>query len=783
MIKHNLLLFFRNIKKHKISFAINIFGLAIGLACVLFIFIWVKDELSIDRFHKNDNQLYQVLVKYEDGTTGNFTQGLLAESLRTEIPEVQYATASSSIDELKTIGNGEKLFKSKGQYASKNYFDVFSYEILEGNKKEILTSKEEILLSENLAKKIFGTSKNVIGKQVTFQNEENFQVSGIFKDIQQNSSVQFDFVLPYELYKDKNGLITNWDFTTVKTALVLKNNADITTFNAKIKNYIDDKAENPGGISLYARKYSDGYLYGRNDNGEQSLGRNIYVRLFSIIALFILVIACINFMNLSTAKASQRLQEIGIKKVIGVQRKTLITQHITEAIATAFLSLLIALFIVLLFLPQFNDITGKQLSFNLIVTYLPQLLLITLITGIASGIYPAFFLSGFNIVSTLKGGVKNTFGELITRKGLVVFQFVISTILILSVVVIHNQIRLIQMQHLGYERDHIVYLDIEGKIADNLDTFIKEVKKTPGVINASSIGQNIIGGNLNGFVIDEWEGKDPSDRRSFQMRAVGPEMIETLGIEMVAGRSFSDDYQTDNSKIIFNEAAIAYMGLKDPIGKTISIQGTSLQILGIAKNFNFASLQEPINPLFFVLRPSWTDKIMIKMEPAGMPTALKELERVYSDFNPGFSFDYNFLDQEYLNQYQAEKRIGVLSKVFAGIAIAISCLGLLGLVIFMAEQRKKEIGIRKTLGQGKEQIALLLTSEFVKLVFIAMCIGLPIAFFINQNWLSTYAYRVNLKLGYFILSGMIAIGITIATVGIQAILAASKNPIEALREE
>jgi len=447
------------------------------------------------------------------------------------------------------------------------------------------------------------------------------------------------------------------------------------------------------------------------------------------------------------------------------------------------LSLLIAVLFVLLLLPQFNIITEKQLSFDLNLNFIIQIIFITVITGVLSGIYPAFYLSGFNTVKILKGVLKNTFGEILIRKGSIIIQFTISVILILSIVVVYNQIELIQSKNLGYERENILYIDIEGKVQNNQDTFINEIKNIPGVVNASSIGQNIIGGNLNGFVIDEWAGKDPNDRRSFQMRAVGHEMIETLGIEMISGRAFSKDFKSDDSKIIFNEAAIAYMGLKNPIGQTIKIQGTALEILGVAKDFHFASLHEPINPLFFVLRPSWTDKIMIKTERGKEDIVIKKLEKLYSNFNPEFLFDYQFLNQQYMAQYKAEQRVSILSKYFAVLAILISCLGLFGLAMFTAERRRKEIGIRKALGQRKSQIVILLSNEFSRLIVIAIVIGLPVAFIFSKSWLSGFAYKIDLNIWYFLIAGVGSLFIALITISMQTINAASKNPIEALREE
>jgi len=488
-------------------------------------------------------------------------------------------------------------------------------------------------------------------------------------------------------------------------------------------------------------------------------------------------------MNLSTARASRRLKELGVKKTLGADRKTLIRQYLGESMAMTFLSLLLAIVLVQLLLPQFNQITGKQLALAFDIRFILSLMAITVFTGLLAGSYPALYLSGFNPVTVLKGRLTTIAGEVWARKGLVTFQFTLSILLIVGVLVVYKQIEFVQTKNLGYAKDNVLYFDIEGKVATNPETFLSEMKTISGIVNASAIGQNIVGSNLNTFSIDHWEGKKADDRIVFEMRPVAYDLIETLGIQLAAGRSYSRDFSTEDSKIIFNEAAIEAMGLEDPIGKVITIQGTDLEIIGVTKNFHFASLHEEVNPLFFVLRPSWTNKIMAKVEAGRESEIIEQLQKFYQKYNPGFPFAYQFLDEAYQAQYVAEQRVSILAWYFAGLAIVISCLGLFGLAAFTAERRLKEIGIRKILGSSQSDIIYLLSGEFTKIVFVSIVIALPLSYFMANYWLDRFAFRIELNAWYFIGAGLLALIIALLTVSTQAIKAARVNPVSNLRME
>ena len=788
MLKHSLLIVYRNLLQNKSSFFINLIGLSTGLACTILIYLWVNDELKMDKFNKNDERLYQVMELIDiDGKkeVAPHTSGPLAETLAKEMPEVETAVACIIRREDKTISVGDNYLKAIVQFAGKDYFNVFSYEIVQGNKDIVLRDKNSIVVSEELAIKLFHSTDNVVGKDIEFEHDKLFHVTGIFK-APANTSVQFDFVLPMEAYKDFNPNVINWNYNSVKTYVVLRPQSDILAFNKKIANLLQNKRDKSETVSLITQRFSEGYLYGNYENGVQSGGRIEYVKLFSVIAFFILIIACINFMNLSTAKAVKRLKEMGVKKAMGASRVSFIYQHLGESILMALISALAAIVLVAFLLPLFSQISGKNLTLDFNLRLIVPVLIITFITGLISGSYPALYLSGFKPVSILKREHLTSGKEILTRKGLVITQFIFTIILIVGVVVINQQIKYLQTKNLGYDRDNIVYFQIEGNVEKNLETFLSEIRNIPGIISASSIGQNITESGINTFSIDNWEGKTIPEKPnfSFEMRPVNYGMIEMLGIELEKGRSFSKDFNSEDSKIIFNEAAIEAMdGLKDPVGKTIEIQGTKLEIIGITKNFHFASLHETIKPLFFVLQPSWTHFVMARVEAGNENETIHRLQKLYQQFNSGFPFAYHFLDETYEKLYAAEYRVSVLSRYFSGMAILISCLGLFGLASFTAERRTKEIGIRKVLGSGKTEIARLLSGEFTKLVIVAIVVATPVSYLITYKWLENFAYKTELSWWIFALAGLLALGIALLTVSWQSWRAATRNPVEALRYE
>lgn len=790
MLQHNFLLIYRSFKRFKNSFFINLIGLSTGLACTLLIYLWVQDELNFDKFHEKGDRLFQVmevqqvagesLVKYR-------TSGPVAETLKEDLPEIEYAVPvmhSSWFPKFILSANEDDKQKAIGQFVGRDYFNLFSFGLIRGEASEVLLDKNVIVISDELALKLFKTTENVVGKPISLQLAHlklPVTITGIFNKVPTNSSEKFDFLLTFELYKDISPAVLDWGNNGTNTYITVNEGTDLMLLNSKISGLIKSKTQGTDR-TLFLKPYAEAYLYGKYDNGVQAGGRIEYVRLFSIVAIFILIIACINFMNLSTAKASRRIKEIGIKKAFGASRKTLILQYMGESMMMAFLSLAVAVVMVELLLPQFNTIAGKQLALTPDLNMILSFVAITAITGLISGSYPALYLSGFNPALVLKGKINTSVGELLVRKGLVVFQYTVSVILIVAVLVVYKQIEYVQAKNLGYNKDNVIYFENEGNLPNNLETFLVEMRSVPGITHASSMFGNIIGGYSTTRGVS-WAGKNPDDRTAFEIIDANYDLLELLDIKMAFGRSFSEDFGADTAKVIFNQAAADIMGFKNPLGEVVIIWGNELTIIGITENFHFQSLHEDVKPLFMRLQPANASIIMAKIKTGQEKETIAMLQDFYKIHNPGYSFDYKFLDQDYQAQYAAESRVASLSQGFAGLAILISSLGLFGLSAFTAERRIKEIGIRKILGSSEMGIVYLLSSEFTKIVLAAILIALPMSYFIVANWLDGFAFRIELSWWYFAGAGLVALLIAWLTVGMQAIKAARISAVNSLRSE
>ncbi len=788
MFKNNFKIAWRNLIKDRQFTILNLIGLSAGLACTLMIYLWVQDELSFDKFNDKDSQLYQLMEHRKSPSevlVSDESSGLLGETLAAQMTDIEYAATVAPPEWFQkfTLSVEDKNIKAVGQYVGKDYFNIFPFKMMEGDKSRVLQDKNSIVVSEDLARKLFGTTENILGKQIRFEHDKNFFVSGVFERLPYHSSQQFDFVLSFEYYKDNNDWVKTWNNTGPHNFVLLKKGTDIEAFNKRIAGVI---TKNGGDTtrSAFAMHFSDNYLENTFSHGARLGGKIQYVRLFSLIALFILAIACINFMNLSTAKASRRLKEVGIKKVVGVGRKELIFQFLGESILLASLAVLMALGIVWLLLPEFNQLTAKEISLRFDPKLIASVLVITLVTGVLAGSYPALYLSGFNPISVLKGKVKASAGELWARQGLVVFQFTLSVMLIVAVLVVYKQIQFIQSTSPGYNKDNIIRFQAEGKVLSSEESFIAELKKIPGVVNASYTFHNMVGRNYGGDGLF-WDGKDPNAYTYFEGIGAGEDFIETMGMQMAAGRSFSRAFPSDSANIVINEAAVRLMGLKNPVGKTIRFQGQPSQIIGVVKDFHFESLHEPVKPLWIALQPGGNPwhKIMVRIRAGDQKETIERIGRFYESYNPGFPFDYNFLDEAYQKQYATEVRVGTLSRYFAGLAILISCLGLFGLAAFTAQRRQKEIGIRKVVGASATNIVAMLSRDFLRLVLLAILVAFPLSWWAMNQWLHGFAYRVDLSAWVFLFAGAAVVLITLLTICYQALKAALANPMGALRSE
>ncbi len=789
-----MLIAFRNIIRHKGSFFINLIGLSTGLACTFLIYLWVTDELKFDKFHKNDSQLYQILEKSTEN--GNViihegTQGPLAEAMKNDLPEVIGAIPVMSLEKngMKiSVRTEDKVVKTSGIFAGNQFFEMFSFPLMAGNAANVLQTKEAIILSESLAKSLFGSPDNAVGKNVSWEvlgKKQTSKVTGVFAPLPHNNSMNFDFVanwdlLYYDLFANS---FQKWSNTGPDTYLLLKKGTDAAQFNTKIEKFIDKYQAN-NDFTLFVRPYSSAYLYGRYENGVQSGGRIEYVKLFSIVGIFILMIACINFMNLSTAKASRRLKEVGIKKAIGSTKKALVLQFLSEAVLMAFFSMIVAIFLAILVMPAVNSITGKHLSVSIDPKIISLVLLTTLFTGIFAGSYPAFYMSGLSVVTIFKGKIKKSVPEILTRKGLVVFQFVLSLILIVGVMVVVKQVSFVQSKNIGYDKANVIYFDKEGSLNQNAKSFLTELKKIPGVMNASSVQQNVMqkGNGSSTYGID-WPGKSSDALIDIAVRAVNYDLIETLGIQITDGRSFSDDYRVGDKGLIFNETAIKLMGLKNPVGTKVNMWGEERTIIGVVKDFHISSLHEMLAPLVFYFDPQNASTFMVKIAAGKERETITKIQALSRSFDPGYSFEYKFLDELYQAQYISEQRVSVISKYFAVLAIIISCLGLFGLAAFNAAVRTKEIGIRKVLGASVSNVMVMLSKDFVFLIIIAMMIGFPLSWIAMNAWLDGFAYRVSIGADVFIIAGVSVILLALVTVSYQSLRTAVMNPVKSLRTE
>lgn len=790
MFKNYLKTALRNLLKNKAFSLINIMGLSLGLACSLLIILWVNDEYKVDAFHKNGHRLYSVYEKqFRDGKVNAFHggPGIMADEMKRVLPEVQYAT-NYAWNELKTFEVNNKIIKETGNYAGQDFFNVFTYPLLEGNAATALLTPVDIAISKKMAEDFFGSPAKAIGKTIRYQNKKDFKISAVFDNVPQNSTAQFDYILNWQTFLDGNDWAKDWTNNGPATYIVLRAGTNANTFEKKITRFLDtyNKQQTPRSyIRLGIEHYSDTYLYSHFDEkGEISGGRIQYVQLFSIVAIFILLIACINFMNLTTARSIKRAKEIGVRKVVGAARFALIVQFIGEAILIVTIAIIISLTLVLLALPKFNQLTGKQIHVPLNNTFFWLSIAGLLgITGLISGSYPALYLSSFKPVRVLKGSLKFSGNALWFRKGLVVFQFMLSIILIIGTIVINRQVKYVQTINLGYDRENLLYVPLEGELIPNYQLFKNQALQMPGIKDISRI-TDIPTQIDNGTGGVDWTGKDPNADIEFTQSAVGYDFSKTMHLQFVQGRDYSKDLATDSVGYIINESALKIIGYKDPIGQPLTFWKKKGTIVGVVQDFHFNSLHVPINPL--VLRMgenmSW-GTALVRTEAGKTKQALASLATICKKINPKFPFTYKFSDEEYQHLYRSEQVVSQLSAYFAFLGIFISCLGLLGLVIFSAEQRTKEIGIRKVMGASVSGIVHLLSVDFIKLILIAFVIAGPVAWFSMHKWLQNFAYHTGVSWWIFVLAGLTTIIIAFIAISFQAIKAAIANPVAALRSE
>jgi putative ABC transport system permease protein len=788
MFRNYLKVAWRNLRRHKAFSLINILGLAIGMTCSIFILLWVQHETSYDKFHANADRIYRVVAEASGFTAAVHPAAMPAE-LRAKMPEVQNTVRVSQHRGHTFQIDNRKFEETNLLYVDSTFLQVFSYPLLKGERNKVLLRPDGIILTEALATKYFG-SGNPIGKILKKDNSTNVVVTGVFKNISTPSHLKFDAVMPISAIAQSDWDLKNnaWDNFNYYGYLLLNKpltKDGIKKFNARMETlYKTHVPEKDLKVTFNMQPLTDIHLRSRFQVDVSGHGDIQYVNIFFVVAVFILIVACINYMNLATARSERRAKEVGLRKVVGADRKQLIGQFLGESMIVTLLALTIAIAAVYLLLPTFNYIAGKEIHFNILEgKWLAGIALIAFITGIVSGSYPALFLSGFQPVKVLKGSRIVVGGNKFFRNCLVVTQFVVSIILLAGTVVVYQQLKFIRGMNLGFDKSNLVYTYMKGEMWNKKDALKNELRNNPLTKDFAILNEVPID-LTSGTVSVEWEGKAPNSQVVFPTLHVSEEFFEVFKMKMLAGRPFSKDFPSDTSNYVLNEKAVRVMGMTvdNAVGKQISLWKTKGTIVGVVKDFNFKPVQQPIEPMILALN-RWGGIVVVRTPPGKTAQSIAALEKIATAVDPAYPFTYDFLDQKIANLYQGEQRMGTLFNVFAILAIVISSLGLYGLSAFMAEQRTKEIGVRKVLGASIPNMVVMLSKGFTKLILIAVVIAVPVAWWAISNWLESFAFRININWTIFVGSSLAALAIAWATVSYESIKAALANPVKSLRNE
>ena len=784
MIKNHFKIAFRNLMRHKVFSLINVSGLALGMTCSILILLWVKDELSFDRFHEHADRLYQVVETQSYPGADNFettaTPGQLAKAMQAELPEIEQAVRFTWPVHM-MLSTGDKGIKGLATYTDAASFEVFSFGIVSGDAKQVLQQPNSVVISDSMAYKLFG-STDVLGKLLKLNNAESYKISGVMAKLPLNSSMQFDFAMPMVDYERKPEAewLKHWGNNGLMTYLLLKPGTDVAAFEKKIGPFIKQRHE-VSNVDLFLHPYVDTHLYSYQRSSNNP-GIILYVRIFAAVAVFILIIACINFMNLATARSAKRAKEVGVRKAIGASKSSLISQFMIESVLVALIALFLALNLTGMLLPYFNDLTGKGMELDFTDPILWLLLLgVTVFTGLVSGSYPAFFLSSFKPSLVLKGTVKLNKGVATFRKGLVVFQFGLSALLIVVTLVVMLQLHYIRNRNIGMNRENVVMVPLEGNLKGRFELVKQQLLNEQGVVAVSSSSQNPMSiSNNTGDV--EWKGKEANANILVDVISVDHDFLKLMELELVEGRDFSKALGTDAAAFIVNEEAVKKMGMKEPVGEWLKIWDEG-HIIGVVKDFHSNTMHTNVKPLAIRIRPEYAEMMLVRIAAGHTEQVLGKLEQITGQHNPAFPFQYQFMDDIYEQIYKREAVMGQLTTWFAAVAILISCLGLFGLALFTAEQRTKEIGVRKVLGASVSNIVFMLSKDFLKLVMLANLIALPLSWYLMKNWLDSYAYRTELNWWVFASALLATVLIAMVTLSYHAIKTAVTNPVSALRTE
>ncbi|MFC1725709.1 ABC transporter permease [candidate division KSB1 bacterium] len=793
MILNYLKIAFRNMKRNKGYTFLNVSGLAVGMACCILIVLWVYDELSYDKFHANADRLYRVVQ--EMTASGKVlhvaaTPAPLAAALKDEIPEILDAVRYFNAPVL-LIGNGEDNFYEKRiAFSNSSILEMFDFSLLKGNPETALRDINSIVLSEKMSKKYFG-GENPMGKTLQINNKYVFMISGVLKDLPSNSHLKFDFLIPFRALDNmKPDVGIRWSnleswINFYYTYILVSKGTDINALNKNIENFIEEHTGNSMATTS-VQPVLKIHLYSDLVADVEGNGNITYVYIFSIIAFFILLTACINFMNLSTAQSVKRVKEVGIRKISGAKKAEIVRQFLGESVIMSFISLIIAAVIVYLFMPVFNNISGKELSFNFTENPVIFAVLITsaVLTGIISGTYPAIFLSSCKPVKVVNGAIKSGPKSIIFRRVLVVIQFSLSVSLIIATSLVHKQLNFIQNSNLGFDRDHIIYANLGGETAQKYSALKSELEKNDKILGVTAANQ-LPTKVLYSITGADWAGKDPNETLILNFITVEHDFINTLNMKIIDGRAFSKEFSSDETTgFILNEEAAALMGEDSPVGKQFSFFGRTGTVTGVAENFHFDSFYEKVKPLAILYSPpDKNDYLMIKLKRDNISENMDFIEKTWKRIVPSYPFDYAFLDDDFNRIYSSEQRMGTIFNYFTFLTIFIAVLGMIGLSSFMASRRIKEFGIRKVLGASGSNIILLFSKELLALIILSNFIAWPLSYYFMNNWLSDFAYKTNIGIWSFIISSVLALAVALISVSYHSYKSVTANPVDSIKHE
>jgi len=794
MFRTYLITTIRNFRKNKAYGLLNISGLAIGIACAGLIFLWVEDELNYDQFHVKKDRLYfiQENQKYDAyiATFGS-TPGLLGPAIQEEIPGIANTCRIGGDYQQRLVTIGDKALYTNGSYVDASLFSMFTLPFVQGNAKTAFNQLYSMVITEATAKKFFGNEKNVIGKTIRLDKKQDYVITGVIKDIPKNSTIQFEWAAPFKIWYDESGWAHYWGNNCLSTYVELKPNISPASVNKLLNGFIEKKEPESNAIP-FLFSMNDWHLRREFDNGVQTGGGQIeYVHLFSVIAWIILLIACINFMNLATARSEKRAREVGVRKVLGAGKRLLVFQFIGEAIFMAALSAILALIIISLVLPAFNLLVQKNLSLGLEnPLHIAALIIMTLICGLVAGSYPSLYLSSFNPVFVLKGLKLKGNSASVIRKGLVVLQFSVSIILIISTIVIYQQIQHVKSRDLGFNKNNLLEINTNTEFNNNYAVIREDLLNT-GVIQNLALSDYtpLYNGNNTGGLT--WNGKPANSQILISNRAVSPGFMDVYGLKMIGGRDFvwTDSASLKKTNVIITQAFEKLIGEGSAVGKTFhwdkDTSGAMFNVVGVVNDFLYGDMYGKPDPVMFSCpKVSNTSELFVRFKPGtNIEAAMKQIETVIKKDNPSYPFTYQFTDDQFNRMFTNEALISKLSRVFAALAIIISCLGLFGLAAYTAERRIKEIGIRKVLGASVTGITTLLSKDFLQLVTISCIVAFPVAWWMMHSWLQNYKYRIEISWWIFLAAGISAILIALITISFQSIKAAIANPVKSLRTE